>query len=105
VDAVMPKGVEPLIAWTILLGILVVGGLVIRRVRQWRKQTTPPPTTPAEQLALFQQLHEQGELSMAEWQQIQALLEAKQLPTAQPIAPEEASQIPPPPIQEPRQET
>lgn len=82
---------ELLIAWTILLGALVVGWLAVRFVRDWRKQRPVPGPTVAEQLQHFQQLHEQGELSAAEWERIRARLapgEAKPSPPERPGPPD-----------------
>jgi hypothetical protein len=82
---------ELLIAWSILLGALVVGWLVVRAVRGWRKQRPEPGPTAAEQVELFQQLHEDGELSAAELERIRARLTAggqEQPPSAPPAPPD-----------------
>jgi len=78
-----PERPELLIAWTILLGALVVGWLTVRVVREWRKQAVAPGPSPAEQLAHFQQLFERGELTAGEWERIRALFG----PDTKPIEP------------------
>ena len=91
-----PETPELLITWIILLGALVGGWLMVRAVRQWRKQAQAPGPDPAEQLAHFQQLFERGELSAAEWERIRTVFDQEAKP-AGPPGPAEGIQAQEPP--------
>ena len=98
-----PRLWDPRLLWAtlILAAALVVGGVIIALLDRWRKRSSQEPPSATDQLADFEELYEQGELSEKEFARIKARLseelrEELDLPEP-PSTPEKEQKEPPPP--------
>jgi hypothetical protein len=75
-----PPGLQSFNLWATLVvaaafvAVLVLGVIVISLLGRWRKQAAPAVFDPNEQLAQFQKLYDQGELSQEEFDRIRERL-------------------------------
>lgn len=82
--------------WTLFaLGLVVIAGaLVLFWADRLRKRPVPEGQTPQEQIAQFQELYEQGELSQEEFERIRARLQKKAGISQPPPVPPQANGSP-----------
>jgi hypothetical protein len=60
-----------------LIVVLLAGAAVIVLLRRWRTQDDEPSASPAEQLAQYRSLYDQGVMSKEEYDRLRAILEGK----------------------------
>lgn len=68
---------ELLLTTLALAGALLLAALAIKLADRWRKRPADEVLTPAEQLAQFRALQDQGEISAEEFERIRARLEGQ----------------------------
>jgi hypothetical protein len=92
-----------LLPWFALAGALLVGAVVILAIGRWRRRATGATVTTSDQLTHFRELHEQGVLTDAEFEQIKAQLAGKLREELKPKAPPPGAAPPPevPPVPPP----
>jgi hypothetical protein len=60
-----------------LIAVLLIGAGVIVLIRRWRGQDDTPSQSPAQQLAQYRSLYDQGVMSKDEYDSLRAMLEGK----------------------------
>jgi hypothetical protein len=89
-----------------LIVVLLAGAAVIVLLRRWRTQDDEPSASPAEQLAQYRSLYDQGVMSKEEYDRLRAILEGKtraewKLSAAPVRAPQTGPASGPPPTTDP----
>jgi hypothetical protein len=77
----------------LVLAAILIGAGVVAWLDRWRKRTEAPPMSANEQLALFRELYERGELDAEEFARIRnrlgdRLRQELDVPTLTPVEPE-----------------
>jgi hypothetical protein len=92
---------ELVVTTLLLAGALLLAALILKLVDRWRKLQDGEAASPEDQLAYFERLHWQGELSKEEFERIRAGLgtqvrqEQASPKPAEPSPPTEGTQPPP----------
>jgi hypothetical protein len=96
---------ERLILWvSVLLGVLVLGGMFIARLDRWRKRQMEGQDDTSEHISSFREMYERGELTREQYDQVlrrmaeRAGAKPKPVPATTPPKADEppANQEPPP---------
>jgi hypothetical protein len=71
---------DPRLLWLtlVLVAIILLGAVVIVWVDRWRKTSDAEPLDATDQLAYYQELYDQGEISLKEFERIRAKLLSQQ---------------------------